>query len=355
MRIIAYYLPQFHAISENDTWWGKGFTEWTNVKAARPLFKGHEQPVEPGELGYYNLLDADVRERQAELAREAGIEGFCYWHYWFGGKQLLEKPLQEVLRSHKPDFPFCIGWANESWKSKIWSDKSGKKDTTLIEQTYPEGDTEAHFKTLLPILKDKRYICVDGKPLLLIYRPFQLPNAQEVLHEWRRLAGENGLNGLHIVGHTLYEKDTEAILAMGFDAVNIFKLGDCKRSVPLMIRHLGSLIQYAFGRAPLVYSYKKALPIWAGKENQMDNIYPCIVPRWDHTPRSGKNGFVLQGSTPELFLQHVQQIRDSIAHKNKEHQIVFLKSWNEWGEGNYIEPDKQNGNAYLEAVKKGER
>jgi len=351
MRIIAYYLPQFHAIPENDGWWGKGFTEWTNVKAARPLFRGHHQPVYPDELGYYNLMDAHIRERQAELAQEAGIEGFCYWHYWFGGKQLLEKPLQEVISSAQPDFPFCLGWANESWKSKIWGDSSGQQDTTLIEQTYPEGDTQAHFEAILPILKDKRYILVDGKPLLVIYRPFQLPHVQSTLQEWRRLAEQNGLKGLHIVGHTLYSQDIQAILDMGFDAVNVFRLGDCKRNKKLMLRHLKSLIGFALHQTPLVYDYQRSLPVWLGKENEQEQVYPCIVPRWDHTPRSGKNGFVLHNSTPGLFKQHVQQIKTSISMKQPEHQIVFLKSWNEWGEGNYVEPDQQYKNAYLQAIK----
>lgn len=351
MRVIAYYLPQFHAIPENDQWWGKGFTEWTSVKAAQPLFKGHQQPVVPGVLGYYNLMDANVRERQAQLAQEAGVEGFCYWHYWFAGKQLLEKPLQEVLAEKKPNFPFCIGWANESWKSKVWGDKSGQQDTTLIEQTYPDGDTEAHFKAILPILQDKRYITVDGKPLLVIYRPFQLPNPQQTLKKWRDLASKNGLKGLHIVGHTLYSTDVNNILQMGFDAVNVFRLGDCKRNKNLMLQHIKSLILFALHKEPLVYDYKKSLPTWIGEESTATNVYPCLIPRWDHTPRSGKTGFVLHGSTPELFRQHIQQIKQSIAHKPQDKQIVFLKSWNEWGEGNYVEPDQQYGNAYLEVLK----
>lgn len=156
MQVIAYYLPQYHSIPENDAWWGKDFTEWTTVRNAKPLFKGHRQPVIPGELGYYNLLDPAIQERQAQLAREAGIDGFCYWHYWFGGKQLLEKPLEQVFQSGKPDFPFCIAWANESWYAKTWIDHQKNADRLLIEQTYPEGDEERHFEAILPMLRDKR-------------------------------------------------------------------------------------------------------------------------------------------------------------------------------------------------------
>ena len=218
MRVIAYYLPQFHAIPENDEWWGKGFTEWTSVRNGKPLFKGHQQPVEPGELGYYNLLDADIKERQAQLAREAGIEGFCYWHYWFGGKQLLEKPLQQVMESGKPDFPFCLGWANESWKAKTWLDQQTAPDRMLIEQTYSPEDDKAHFEAILPMLRDKRYIQVDGKPLLMVYRPFDLPDGKAWTERWQKMAKSAGFNGLFLLGHALIATDRKRVLDLGFNA-----------------------------------------------------------------------------------------------------------------------------------------
>ncbi len=353
MRVIAYYLPQFHTIKENDEWWGKGFTEWTSVRKARALYRGHQQPKVPGELGYYNLLEADIKEKQAELAREAGVEGFCYWHYWFGGgKQLLEKPLQQVMASGQPTLPFCLGWANESWKSKVWSDSTGSQDKTLIEQTYPEGDIERHFAAVLPMFKDERYIRVDGKPLFVVYRPFQLPDASVFIARWQELAKENGLDGVYFVGHTLYSKDVDAIRTLGFDAVNVVRLGDCRRSTKMVLKNLWSLFLYSIGKGPMAYAYEDAISTLIGVENEREDVFPSLIPNWDHTPRSGMNGFVLKGSTPTLFGQHVRQVAESVSKKGEEHQVVFLKSWNEWGEGNYMEPDSVYGRQYIEQLKK---
>lgn len=346
MRVIAYYLPQFHAIPENDEWWGKGFTEWTSVRNGKPLFRGHQQPVEPGELGYYNLLDADIRERQAQLAREAGVEGFCYWHYWFGGKQLLEKPLQAVLESGKPDFPFCLGWANESWKAKTWLDQQTAPDRMLIEQTYPDGDDEAHFAAILPMLRDKRYIQVDGKPLLMVYRPFDLPEGW--CAKWQRMAKEAGFNGLYLLGHVAYQKQIDAVLSMGFDSVNLVPLGDTKRNKCLALRHLPCLLRHLRGKSPLVYDYAKAIRVFASRIMRREEVVPTILPGWDHSPRSRMRAFVMHGSTPQAFGKHVQAIKHIV--DKKQNDLVMLKSWNEWGEGNYIEPDKQWGKQYIEVL-----
>ena len=202
-RVIAFYLPQFHPIPENDKWWGKGFTEWTNVAKAKPLFRGHDQPRIPADLGFYDLRMPEVREMQAELACEAGIEGFCYWHYWFGnGRMLLERPFREVLDSGKPKFPFCLGWANHSWSTKTWIDKKGAVGNAVIaEQTYPGvDDYRMHFDYLLPAFKDRRYIKVDGKPIFVIFAPLDIPDVSSFISLWRRLAQEAGLNGIHFVG-----------------------------------------------------------------------------------------------------------------------------------------------------------
>lgn len=346
MRIIAYYLPQFHTIPENDGWWGKGFTEWTSVRSAKPLFPGHQQPVEPGELGYYDLLDPAVQARQAELAREAGIEGFCYWHYWFGGKQLLEKPLQQVIASGKPDFPFCIGWANESWKAKTWLDQQSAPDKVLIEQTYPEGDDEAHFAAILPMLRDPRYIRVQGKPLLVIYRPLDLP--KDRITAWRRMAREAGFEDFYLVGHALYSHETEKILSLGFDAVNIVPIGDIKRHVGLALRYLPGLIRYMRGKAPLIYDYSAAVRLCSSDIMRSERILPTILPNWDHSPRSGVRALVLKDSTPERFAEHVRAVKE-IAD-SKENDLVFLKSWNEWGEGNYMEPDTRWNRQYIDVL-----
>jgi lipopolysaccharide biosynthesis protein len=204
VKVVAFYLPQFHPIPENDEWWGKGFTEWTNVGKAKPLFKGHYQPRVPADLGYYDLRMPEIREAQATMAKEAGIYGFCYWHYWFGdGKQLLERPFNEVLTSGKPDFPFCLGWANESWEEKSWNANDAKTNRLLIEQKYPgKEDNDLHFFSLLNAFKDKRYIRVNGKPVFLIYKPEKYKDIHFFIEQWNHLARINGLEGsilLHIL------------------------------------------------------------------------------------------------------------------------------------------------------------
>ena len=244
-RVIAFYLPQFHPIPENDEWWGKGFTEWTNVGKAKPLFKGHYQPRVPADLGYYDLRMPEIREAQANMAKEAGVEGFCYWHYWFGnGKQLLEKPFNDVLNSGKPDFPFCLGWANHSWNNRSWSKHARwSEDMTLMEQTYPgEEEHTIHFYEVLKAFKDPRYIKVDGKPMFVIFKPLDIPKVTKFIKLWKKLAKENGLNGIHFVGVTAnssnytFDKDGKKkfkpagvndcashyqhTLDLGFDAVN---------------------------------------------------------------------------------------------------------------------------------------
>jgi lipopolysaccharide biosynthesis protein len=212
-RAIALYLPQFHPIPENDEWWGKGFTEWTNTAKARPRFPGHYQPHVPADLGFYDLRVPETRAQQAEMARAHGVEGFCYYHYWFAGKRILQRPFDEVVASGEPDFPFCLCWANETW-SGVWH---GDPRRTLIAQTYPgEEDHRAHFATLLPAFRDPRYIRVAGKPVFLIYKPLDLPDAAATLALWTRMAEEAGLPGLHFVGCT--DDVTDIPPALGFDA-----------------------------------------------------------------------------------------------------------------------------------------
>ena len=350
MRVIAYYLPQYHSIPENDAWWGKDFTEWQSVRAAQPLFPGHQQPVVPGELGYYNLLDPDIRERQAQLAREAGIEGFCYWHYWFGGKQLLEQPLQQVLQSGQPDFPFCIAWANESWYAKTWRDDAHTQDRLLIEQTYSEEDDRAHFVAILPMLRDKRYIQVDGKPLLVVYRPLDIPNGKAWVERWQKMAKSAGFNGLFLMGHVAYSQQVDAVMDVGFDAVNIVPMGDAKRDIRSALRHLPNLFRYLRGKAPLVYDYMEAMRAFAAPVMRREEVIPTILPNWDHSPRSGMRAFILHHASPEKFKVHAEAIRRIVA--KKQNQLVMLKSWNEWSEGNYMEPDQRRGKQFIEVLGK---
>lgn len=376
-RVIALYLPQFHPTPENDRWWGPGFTEWTNVAKAKPLFRGHQQPRIPADLGFYDLRLPETREQQAQLAREAGVEGFCYYHYWFGnGRQLLERPLQEVVASGKPDFPFCICWANHTWSNKTWERKSAvQKNSVLMEQTYPGTEDDiAHFNTLLPMFKDRRYMTVDGKLIFAIYDPFGFKNVQQFIATWRRLAEENGLPGFHFIGMTPstltirtapdgtrqrvmpnLESSAEIyrrVLDIGFDAVNslgkrrgeMLYEGKWKNIAKTVLRHIG------FPTGSMRYDYERTVRNYFAPEDTWENVYPSILPQWDRTPRVASMDGVYVNATPEKFENHIRQALSLIKDKQPEHRILFLKSWNEWGEGNYVEPDMEWGHGFIDAI-----
>lgn len=376
-RLIALYLPQFHRIKENDAWWGEGFTEWTNVRKAKPLFAGHEQPRVPTELGYYNLLDPEVRKKQAALAREAGIEGFCYYHYWFGrGKQLLEKPFQQVVESGEPDFPFCLCWANHSWSNKTWEKSSRHvKEQMLMEQRYEgEEDYREHFYSLLNAFRDKRYITVDGRLLFLVYDCYHFADVRTWMRVWRELAAKEGLPGFYFVGMTpatltyrITADGTEQkclpnlkssaelyryILSLGFDGVN--SLGQ-RRGEMLAVGKVRSLVNRVLVRLGLAsslnFDYAKAVKGFFPPEDSWDNVIPTVMPDWDRSPRVGKAEGIYRNSTPERWAAHLKDALSRVKHKQKEHQIVIIKSWNEWAEGNYLEPDSRYGRGYLEAIK----
>lgn len=351
IRLIAFYLPQFHPIPENDQWYGKGFTEWTNVGKAKPLFRGHYQPQIPADLGYYDLRMPETRQAQADMAKECGIEGFCYWHYWFGnGKRLLERPFNEVLASGKPDFPFCLAWANHSWKG-IYSGVKTKE--SLIEQTYGGlSDYELHFNDVLPAFKDKRYITVDGKPFFLIFAPHEIPNSKEFIDCWQRLAIQNGLKGIHFVAHTYRPDDIDRLLSLGYNAVNAVRLFEYQRIGLSFIQKVFNKVNREIFKHGFWCDYENAMEFFSGKEDKNENVYPTIIPNWDHSPRTGRFGTILKRSTPHLFQKHVEKVLNMISHKQEEHRIVILKSWNEWAEGNYVEPDLKNGKDYLNAIKR---
>lgn len=352
-KVIAFYLPQYHPTPHNNEWWGEGFTEWTNVGKANKLFPGHYQPKVPADLGYYDLRMTEVREKQAELAREAGISGFCYYHYWFGnGHQELELPFNEVLSSGKPDFPFCLCWANESWYRKFWN-KDGSVSEKLelaIQQYLGEDDDTKHFYTLLPAFKDHRYIKIDGKPVFMIYKPLEFVNVDVFIQLWNRLAKENDLSGFYFIGYTYdVSEEYNVIKNKGFDAVCSCRLKRHQR------RSLGWALRKALSyitNMPEVYEYKKVYPTLLGSEERTkEDVYPTLIPNWDHTPRSGKRGYLFNNSKPEYFEKHCEQVLSAINKKSEEHRITFLKSWNEWGEGNYMEPDLKYGKGYIYALR----
>ncbi len=354
MKIIAYYLPQYHPFKENNEWWGAGFTEWTNVGKAKKYFKDHYQPKVPKDLGYYDLRIADVRKQQANLAKEAGIDGFCYWHYWFGnGRRLLEMPFNEVLKTGEPDFPFCLGWANESWKAKVWDFNSTKRDRILIEQLYPgEQDYTDHFYTVFEAFKDKRYLRKDNKPIFVVYKPFLIPDPTNFIKIWRKLAIKEGLEGIHFIGSTEKSENIEPIMNMGFDAINMVRHGEYAYNKRLLKKILIPTILYKIFRKPLKISYSLMIQYFVQKEERAKNVYPSIIPNWDHTPRSGRKGSIFHNSTPDLFAIHVKDVFKSIENKDDQDKIIFLKSWNEWGEGNYMEPDLRFGKKYIEVLGK---
>ena len=341
-RMVALYLPQFHPIAENDEWWGAGFTEWTNVAPARPLYRGHHQPNLPGALGFYDLRLAETRAAQADLAATHGIEAFCYWHYWFAGRRLLERPFGEVLESGQPAFGFCLGWANQNW-SNIWT--GGR--SILVQQTYPGADDYAqHFRHVLPALRDERYFRVDGKPLFLVYRPGDLPDAAAFAEQWRTLAERAGLPGLYLVGET---KGGWRAERAGFDAGLHSTLYDVYPG-PAVGGPVGARLDRLLRRRPKSYPYERLARLRREPARLPVPTLPMVVSNWDSTPRFGRHGFVLTGSTPELFQDAVRRGIDATRELPADQRIVFLKSWNEWAEGNYLEPDRRLGDAYLRAV-----
>lgn len=357
IKTIAFYLPQYHPIPENDEWWGKGFTEWTNVAKAKPLFRGHNQPNIPADLGFYDLRLAETREEQANLAKQYGLTAFCYWHYWFGnGKRVLERPFQEVLESGKPDFPFCLGWANETW-SGIWH---GNPKKILLEQTYPgEQDYIEHFYSLLTAFKDNRYLKVDDKPLFLVYKPKLIPDLALFVNTFTRLAVENGLPGLHLVA-TNVELEWD-VKGNGFDAMTPISLAkrryvSSKNKIVDFYRRaksgpLKNLYKMVFRKPANIYDYRETIHEF--EEYSGPNLYyPTVIPNWDNTPRSGLDGFVFKNSTPELFKVVLENAKHQVEKYNKPaNQIIFVKSWNEWAEGNYLEPDLKFGHNYLKVFK----
>ncbi|MFV5692475.1 glycoside hydrolase family 99-like domain-containing protein [Flavobacterium sp. LT1R49] len=346
VRLIASYLPQFQPIKENDEWWGKGFTEWTNVGKAKPLFEGHYQPRVPADLGYYDLRLPEVRLAQANMAREYGIEGFCYWHYWFGGgKRILEKTVEEVVLNKEPDFPFCLAWANETW-SGVWH---GLKNQILVEQKYLGiEDYKKHFYAVLPAFLDKRYITVDDRPVFMLYRPLDFPDISQFIELWNKWAIENGLKGVYFIGQITTPENRDLVLSKGFDAVNIVRLTEYMR---LNTTKIERGFQRFSGRLKK-YKYKEFYPYFSGNEDRDLNCIPTIIPNWDHSPRSGKRALILTDSTPELFGKHVKEVFSNILHKPQDNRISFIKSWNEWAEGNHLEPDLLYGLEYLKELKK---
>lgn len=352
-RVIAFYLPQFYPTPENDEWWEPGFTEWTNVTRAKPLFKGHYQPRLPRDLGFYDLRVPETRERQAELARKAGIEGFCYWHYWFAGRRLLDRPFREVVESGKPDFPFCLCWANHDWRAKVWH--PGFPDKLLMKQTYPgEQDYIDHFYAMLPAFKDKRYMKINGKLIFGIFVPDKFKDFKRFKEIWNRLAKENGLCGFFFFAFIHTEADVNNFDKSYFDGI-VFDTLKEERNHAKTIKKAWRFIQVKLFNNYKSYliKYNHYIAVSLEKFRTCPNFFPCIVPDFDHSPRSRWKGFIIKDSTPEKFERLCSEVYKIVRQKEENERIVFVKAWNEWGEGNYLEPDQKFGDAYLQALHRG--
>lgn len=342
VKPIAFYLPQYHAIPENDEWWGKGFTEWTNVTKGESLFEGHYQPHIPSELGYYNLVeDKSIQYKQIELAKEYGIHGFCYYYYWFNGKRLLEKPLDNLLADKGLDFPFCICWANETW-SRRWD---GQEKEILIKQEHNEETDTNFIEDVIPILKDERYIKIDGAPLLLIYRAELFPNLKETIKKWKKVCKENGINNLHV---SLVQSFglTDANIYGGDSAVEFpphgVITGEISKTMPNLVKEFGGSI----------FDYRDVVARYVNKRPDYYKVFRGTMLSWDNTARRGANSNIFNYANPEEYSKWLTGIIDYTTNFNDdEYQYIFINAWNEWAEGTHLEPDEKYGTEYLQKTK----
>lgn len=359
LKPIALYLPQFHPFKENDEWWGTGFTEWTNVTKSKPKFEGHYQPHLPSDMGFYDLRLHETMIAQAELAKSYGIYGFCFYHYWFNGKLLLERPIEQMLRLEKPDFPFCLCWANENW-TRRWD---GQETNVLIKQDYSLEDDYEHIKYLISFFKDERYIKIDGKPVYLMYRSELHPNINDAVEIWRNEAKKAGFEDLYLIRVENFERDIDPA-KHGFDAsmefAPDFALQFPKYSKKNVAAHLlrKTLKALSLKKSALlenqVFEYKDLVTAMLSKKPKDYKYFRCVCPSWDNSARRAKNATLFVNSTPIQFQEWVAKIAEqTISSFPREEQLMFVNAWNEWAEGCHLEPDQKWGHAYLKAFKSG--
>ena len=349
-RVIAIYLPQFHPFKENNEWWGNGFTEWTNVAKARPRYIGHYQPHIPADLGFYDLRLSETRIAQSDLATKYGIDGFCYYHYWFNGKVLMERPLEEILESKEPDFPFMLCWANENW-TRAWD---GRDRQVLIEQKYSEEDDYAHIKYLMPYLIDERYIKINGKPVIAIYRSTLLPNVNRTIEIWEEEAKKNGIElyiirfeSANIVGEK-YMMNFKAAAEFQPISKNGYKYSILQRGVNKICRLFG-----LESKIPTHIDYCKYVKYQKKHQLNVDyKRFPCVTPMWDNSPRRvGGSYFSFKNCHPKYYKRWLSFVLKNFEPYSSDENLVFINAWNEWAEGNHLEPDLKWGRQYLEATK----
>ena len=350
LRFLAFYLPQFHPIPENDEWWGSGFTDWANVARARPVVRGQYQPHLPSDLGFYDLRLAEARAAQAAMAAEYGIDAFCYYHYWFDGKRLLERPFDEVLRLGQPDFPFCLCWANENW-TRTWSGRDGE---VLVRQTYSERDDLTHIRWLAEPFSDARYLRIRGRPVFLVYRATSMPDAARTTDTWRRELDRLGVGDPYLCLVHSFDADRVDPRSLGFDAAvkfapdwrilrrqlngNLARRGSRRVLRPRSPYRINTLRDYS---SVVSDSLREATPDY--------RLYPCVSPGFDNTPRRPTGATVLLNSSPDVYETWLRETVARFEPFGAEENLVFVNAWNEWGEGNHLEPCERWGRAYLEA------
>jgi len=345
VRALAFYLPQFHPIPENDAWWGKGFTEWTNVSKAKPNFKNHYQPHLPGELGFYDLRVQEIMEQQAALAKAYGVHGFCYFYYWFGGKRVLEMPLERMLETNVPDFPFCLLWANENW-TRRWD---GLDKEILIAQKHSPEDDEAVIMDLIRYMRHPRYIRIDGKPLVAIYRIGLFPDIRKTVEIWRNVCRREGIGDIYLaMAETLYDYDMlqkESPSQYGLDASIEYP-----PHVTGTVMDTPELVNLKYDG--FVKDYEQAVLERAARKIPSYTRFRGIMPSWDNTSRQQDFATTFINSSPGAYQAWLEMIiEDTIKHNKGEERIVFINAWNEWAEGAHLEPDRLYGHAWLEATR----
>lgn len=360
VKIFAFYLPQFHSIPENDEWWGKGFTEWRNVALSKPRFRGHDQPRIPEALGFYDLKAIDIHHQQAKLAKENGIDGFCYYHYWFNGKTLLETPLEVIRDNTSIDVKYMICWANENW-TRRWD---GKDQQVLIAQNYEDYNPNAHFLHMLKYFKDERYEKIDNKPVFVLYRANQIENLGEMIDVWDRMAIENGFQGIYFIAVSTTNIQDQRAISLGVKRIIDFQpsknhparglnakflhyiaSGVLRGELKIKLTRIIGGIEFA-----KIFNYKRL------SENNinkfMSNEYiSCIIPQWDNSARRKTDSTVIQNGDASLYGAWLAAaIKRTINIESPKY--VFINAWNEWAEGCYLEPDLKNGDAFLLETKR---
>ena len=348
-RVIAIHLPQFHPFKENNEWWGEGFTEWTNVTKARPRFRGHYQPHLPSDTGFYDLRLPEARQMQADMAKAYGIYGFCYYHYWFNGKQLMERPVNEIIKTGEPDFPFMLCWANENW-ARNWD--GGFKDI-LIEQNYSDKDDRAHMEYLCSnVFIDNRYIRIDGKPFFAIYKPELFPNMKRTLEIWRDVAWEYNME-LYLAFMENPRIDAKSYCDMGFNAAIDFQPTNMRG----FLHHKDltkKIFRACFGiKYNQIYEYADYVDYRCKQQMPEYKQFPCVSPGWDNSSRRiGRNFLAFKNNTPELFGKWLYNDINKFQAYSEDENFIFINAWNEWAEGNHLEPDQRWGLKFLEETKK---